>query len=137
MERYISKLRKKGLKVTPRRMAIVEIFLTNTSHLTPEEVWSQLSKEFDKCGLPSVYRNLETLEQCGILTKIQQFDRKMHYALCRTEHDHHHHHITCVECGRVDDIEDCTFSDRKTIKGFKIVNHFLQVNGICEECLHN
>ena len=135
MECYIDKLREKGLKVTPRRMAIVKIFLANKTHLTPEEVWSRLSKEFDKCGLPSVYRNLETLVECGVLTRIQQFDRKMHYALCGPEHGHHRHHITCVECGRVEDIEDCAFPDHKKIKGFKILNHFFQVNGVCEECL--
>ena len=134
MESYFEILRKKGFKITPRRQAIIEIFSESKSHLTPENVWAKLSERFEKCGLPSVYRNLESLEECGILTRIQQLDRKMHYALCPAEQGHHHH-ITCVKCGYVEDFEDdCHLAHLKRLGSFKIVSHFVQVNGICEKC---
>lgn len=134
MEHYLEKLKQGGFKLTPRRQAIIELFLDCDSHLTPEEVWGKLKKQFDQCGLPSVYRNLESLVECGILVRIQQFDRKKHYGLCTALGDCHHHHITCIKCGKVQDIKDCAINDMRKIKGYKVVSHFMQVNGICNSC---
>lgn len=135
MDMYLHKLKRHSLKLTPRRRAIIEIFLCCGCHLTPEEVWKKLCNDFNKCGLPSVYRNLETLADCGVLTRIQQFDCKKHYALCTAKNDYHHHHITCIKCGKVDEFKSCSLENMRKINGYKIVNHFMQVNGICEECL--
>jgi len=135
LDQYLDKLKEGGFKLTPRRQAIIELFVDGKIHLTPEEVWEKLREQFDRCGFPSVYRNLESLVECGILTRIQQFDRKKHYGLCSALHgDHHHHHITCIKCGKVDEIKDCAINDTKKIKGYKIVSHFMQVNGVCSGC---
>ena len=134
MNYYLKKLKNKGLKLTPRRQAIIELFINCDSHLTPEEVWNKLKKHFKQCGLPSVYRNLKSLTECGILTRIQQFDRKKHYGLCTATHDHHHHHITCIKCSKVEEITDCAFKTTKKIKGYQVVSHFIQINGICAVC---
>ncbi len=136
MKRYLEKLKKGGYKITPRRQAIIGLFFNCEIHLTPEEVWKKLKKQFDRCGLPSVYRNLESLVNCGILTRIQQFDRKKHYSLCSAIHgDYHHHHITCIKCGKVDELKDCMINDTKKINGYKVVSHFVQLNGVCSACL--
>ena len=133
---YIKVLKLKGFKVTPRRKAIINIFINTNSHFTPEDVWYRLNKEFDRCGLPSVYRNLEILAECGILIKIEQSDRKKHYALCSfVLNDEHQHHIVCVKCGKVEAIRDCAIENKKYINGYKVVRHFMQVDGICEKCL--
>lgn len=132
-DHHIQKLKGKGYKLTPRRQEIVEVFARCATHLTPEEVWDKLQKKFSKCGLPSVYRNLENLAECGILTRIQQFDRKKHYGLCCARQDHHHH-ITCIKCGKVEDIDQCSLARTKTIKGYRIISHYLQVNGVCKRC---
>lgn len=134
MDQLLEKLKEGGLKLTPRRQAIIRLFMDCGSHLTPEEVWSKLKKKFQHCGLPSVYRNLESLVECGILTRIQQFDRKKHYGLCLSIHGSHHHHITCIKCGKVDEIKDCAIKDAKKINGYKVVSHFMQVNGVCSGC---
>jgi Fe2+ or Zn2+ uptake regulation protein len=133
LERCLEKLRYSGFKLTPRRRAIIKLFVDSKSHLTPEKVWNKLKKKFDRCGLPSVYRNLESLVECGVLTRIQQFDRKRHYGLCSASDDHHHH-IICIKCGKVEDIKDCAIENAKKIKGYKVVSHFMQVNGICATC---
>ncbi len=135
MEGYFEKLKAKGFKLTPRRQAIVGVFVNAKSHLTPEEVWGKLKQQFSRCGLPGVYRNLESLAECGVLTRIQQFDRKKHYGLCLALHGEHHHHITCIKCGKVDAIKDCAIGALKRIKGYKVVSHFMQVNGICAGCV--
>jgi len=131
---YLKKLKQGGFKLTPRRQAIIKLFVDCNTHLTPEKVWNKLQKQFSQCGLPGVYRNLESLVQCKILARIQQFDRKKHYGLCTANYDYHHHHIICIKCGKVEDIEDCAIEGIKKIKGYKVVSHFMQVNGICIKC---
>lgn len=134
MEKYLQKLKDHGLKVTERRKGIIKIFIDQGVHLTPNQVWVELQRTFDKCGLPSIYRNLESLTECGILTRIEEFDNDRHYALCTDDRGEHHHHITCIECGKVEAFNLCIIQDRLQIKGFKIVDHFMQVNGICSDC---
>ncbi len=134
MEQYLEKLKNFGLKLTPRRQAIIELFLNCKSHMTPEEVLHKLKIKIKRCGVPGIYRNLESLVECGILARIHKFDRKRHYGLCSALHNEHHHHITCVKCGRVDKIKDCALKDIKKINGYKVVSHFFQINGICPEC---
>ncbi len=102
--------------------------------MTPEEVLHKLKIKIKRCGVPGIYRNLESLVECGILARIHKFDRKRHYGLCSAMHNEHHHHITCVKCGRVDKIKDCALKDIKKINGYKVVSHFFQINGICPEC---
>ncbi len=136
MSDYLSKLRENGLKVTPKRLAIIDFFAEKNCALTPEEVWVPLKKKFGQLGLPSVYRNLEALADCGILTRIHQFDNKRHYALCPCN-PYHNYHIVCSECGKVEQVEDNLLEGLTEVKGFKVLNHFLQLEGICETCEKN
>ena len=127
-------MRENGLKLTPLRRAIIKLFIDNDSHMTPEDVCNKLRDKFRQCGLPSIYRNLESMMECGILTRIQLFDRKKHYGLCNSEKAHHHHHIVCIKCGKVDAIDECAITGIKKIRGYRIVSHYMQINGICENC---
>ncbi len=128
-------LKKNNLKNTPRRNKIIEIFETNKKYLTPEEVWNLLKKKFKKCGLPGVYRNLESMADCGILFKIVSFDDgKKHYGLCGEPKDKHHHHIICIKCKKISAVDNCAYNDCIKVNGYVIVSHFVQLNGICPEC---
>lgn len=131
---YLQKIKQSGLKLTPKRKAIVEFFARRLKTLTPEDVYGHLKTQFKHCGLPSVYRNLESLASCGILDKIQKFDNKRHYGLCPNEKQHHHHHVICVQCGSMGEFEACDILNCKEINGYKIVDHYLQINGICPDC---
>ena len=132
-ESYLNKLRKNNLKLTPKRKAIIDFFLCKERYLTPQDLWEGLKKKFKHLGLPSIYRNLETFSQCGILTKIQRPDRRLYYGLCNSKNKHHHH-IICIKCGKVEEFSDCDLFRKKTIKGFKVVSHSLQIEGICVNC---
>ncbi len=132
-ESYLNKLRKNKLKLTPKRRAIIDFFLYKDRYLTPQDLWRGLRKEFVHLGLPSIYRNLEAFSKCGILTKIQRPDRRLYYGLCKSENKHHHH-IICIRCGKVREFSDCDLFKKKTIKGFKVISHSLQIEGICSNC---
>lgn len=133
-ELYLNKLQKNKFKLTPKRIAIIDLFLNKNRYLTPEAAWKILKKKFDYLGLPTIYRNLETFSKCGILVKIQRPNRKLYYGLCESQGHKYHHHIICIKCGRIGEFFKCDLSKKKVINGFKVLNHSLQFEGICSEC---
>jgi len=130
----LQKLQESPLKSTPKRIAIIEIFNKTDRFLTPEQVYQKLSRRFEECGLPGVYRNLEAMTECGILTRIFRFDNKRYYGLCAASGTEHHHHIVCVHCGKVGEVSGCDLFQTTRVNGFKIVDHFLQLDGVCPDC---
>ncbi len=135
MTTYIEKLKSQRLKFTPRREAILNYFIKEGRCLTPEDVWNQLKKNFKRIGFPSVYRNLESFEDCGILVKIQREERRLYYALCHSHSNDHHHHIVCVKCGKVEDVDGCALASMGRASGFKVLKHFVQLEGLCPKCV--
>jgi len=131
---YLRKLKQDHFKITPKRRAILDLFDKKDKCLTPEIIWDHLKKTFKQSGLPSVYRNLDLFVKQGILIRIDRDERKRYYALCHDHSGHHHHHIVCVECGKVDDFPVCHFPDIKDVKGYKVLSHSMQINGICKAC---
>jgi len=136
-EDLTASLRRLNLKVTPKRIAIIEILMGASGYLSPEEIWSKMKKRFNHIGLPTVYRNLEELEKGNIISKITHPNRQLYYFFCGNSE--HHHHFVCMSCHTVDDISFCAIRElqkevRKKLNA-QVVSHILQVNGLCKECL--
>lgn len=135
MEEFIEKLRTSGFKVTPRRKAIISLFLKKGGIFSPQDVQQALKEEIGQCGLPGIYRNLESMAVCGILFRIVTFSGERRYALCNAAHaEGHHHHVVCISCGKVGNVSSCLYRDGMTINGYRLVNHVVQLNGVCEIC---
>jgi Fe2+ or Zn2+ uptake regulation protein len=134
---YFAQLRSLGLKVTPKRVAMLEILAAEKKYLSPDDVWQKMKQRFAQVGLPTVYRNLEELARGGMISTILHPSRQLFYYLCtNTEH---HHHFVCITCRRVDDIDFCALYALQNeappaIKG-KVLTHTFQVSGICESCM--
>ena len=126
------------LKATPKRLAILDILSGEQVYASPEEVWREMKLRFGKIGLPTVYRNLEELEQGGLLIRIVHPDRKLYYYFCRNREGNHHHHFICVSCRRVEDLKFCGLKEiRREVEGSlkgSVISHFVQVFGLCERC---
>ncbi|NTU93690.1 MAG: transcriptional repressor [Chlorobiaceae bacterium] len=139
MQELYQRLRESGLKLTPRRKAIIDLFAGHEGRLSPREVQSLLSTTVDRCGLPGVYRNLEALADCGVLFRVAGFGRERSYAFCaHGDHaDEHHHHIVCVSCGRSAVVEECGYRAGMMIGGFRLVDHVVQLQGLCDGCMNS
>ncbi len=129
-------LKKLQLKVTPKRMAILDLLARSGSFVSPEEVRQKLQEKFASIGLPTVYRNLDELAAGGIIAKIIHPNRQLYYYLC--PNSDHHHHFVCLSCHKVMDLEICSVKELEDeiidqIKG-KVISHILQVNGLCGSC---
>ncbi|MFZ5908063.1 MAG: Fur family transcriptional regulator [Nitrospirota bacterium] len=137
LQDFTTVLRTLHLKVTPKRLAILEVLKNESVYLSPEEVWKRLKKKFARIGLPTVYRNLEELARGNVISQVTHPNRQLYYYLC--QNTSHHHHFICLSCRNVEDIEFCMLRELenrvKTELNGRIVSHILQVNGLCKKCL--
>jgi Fe2+ or Zn2+ uptake regulation protein len=129
-------LKELQLKVTPKRIAILEFLLRSGTYVNPEEVRQKLKEQFASIGLPTVYRNLDELAAGGIIAKIIHPNRQLYYYFC--SNSDHHHHFICLSCRKVIDLEICSVKGledeiNEQVKG-KVMSHILQVNGLCGKC---
>jgi Fe2+ or Zn2+ uptake regulation protein len=135
---FHASIRDLRLKVTPKRVAILDILARETAYISPEEVWLEMKKRFAKIGLPTVYRNLEDLAHGGLIVKIVHPDRKLYYYFCHNSEFGHHHHFICLACRKVEDLKFCGLEEiRGEVEGNlqgSIVSHLIQVFGLCRRC---
>ena len=127
------------LKVTPKRLAILDFLARTGSYVSPEEVRQNLREQFASIGLPTVYRNLDELASGGIVSKIIHPNRQLYYYFC--PNSNHHHHFICISCRKVTDLHICTVKGLEDeindqVRG-KVMSHILQVNGLCRSCYAN
>lgn len=131
-------LRSLNLKITPKRLALLDILMNESSYLSPEEIWQSMKKQFRRIGLPTVYRNLEELSERNIISKVTHPNRQLYYHFCPNRS--HHHHFICLSCRNVEDINFCALDKlQKEVKrklNGKVISHILQVNGYCRNCLN-
>jgi len=137
MQSYIQVLKDNRLKITPRRKAVIGIFMSRGVRMGPYDVYGKLKKKLPTIGLPTVYRILAEFKNAGILVQSLSEERQLRYALCTLPHQHHHH-FTCRKCRKVQEVRFCNF---KGISRFvenklnaKVEAHQLQIEGLCSKC---
>ena len=130
-------LKKYELKVTPKRVAILNIISSAKKPLTTSEIEKKLERSADKIDQVTVYRNINIFVKVGILKELSIKKGISHYEY---NYGHTHHHIICTDCGTVEDFTECvadTISNRvlKTSKKFKTISgHNFELFGLCRVC---
>ena len=130
-------LKKLGLKVTRKRIAVMLCLSDANSYLSAGEVRLHLERRNLSVGLPTVYRILDELASAGVVTRIFMPDSKQYFFLC--SNPEHHHHFVCETCGCVDEIEHCglegVIGDIARRFGGNVTSHIFQINGVCDACV--
>ncbi|MCT7564239.1 Fur family transcriptional regulator [Aliarcobacter butzleri] len=140
-EEIIDELRKivkqKGLKYTEQREIVLSILLHAKEHLTAEEIYNQIKKDYptSNVGIATVYRALSFLEEVDLITSITFGTEGKKY---ESNSKSHHDHLICTQCARIIEFIDEEIEKRqeKIAKNnkFKITSHTMQLYGICENC---
>ena len=135
MEKEVSnKLKKAGLKVTPARKIILDVFSKNTQPINAEFILCELKKE--KMDQVTVYRSLSSMLDTGIIKQVDLRKNSTYYELVGS----HHHHLVCTECGLTEDFEVCDVEDltkkalSKSSKFKTIQQHSFELFGVCKTC---
>ena len=123
-----------NLRMTHQRAIILEELRSVTSHPTADELYALVKKRLPRISLATVYRNLETLTQAGMVSKLAIRGRQKRFDGNLSLHDH----ITCTVCNRIDDIfpgEDDAQTPLPPGKlGYKLSEMRVHYYGICPEC---
>ena len=125
------------MRMTNQREIILKELQDSRQHLTADELYERVKKSMPRISLATVYRNLETLSEAGIIGKLEISGRQKRFDYDVTPHDH----IYCLQCHRVDNIEfDRDLVDHASVsstKGYRITGYRVEFVGICSTCRKN
>jgi len=133
-ESIIKQLRARGLKVTPQRVAIIEVLIEQRdSHPGARLVYKEAKKKKKSISLSTTYATLNELSRHGII-KTLQFDKMENRYEGNLEE---HINLICEKCKKILDYKvPVTVDPRRVVKktGFSITGTRLEYYGLCREC---
>ena len=120
---------------TIQRQLVIAAVRFLADHPTAEEVYDRITMEYPDISKGTVYRNLNSLVESGLLGKVSvpsgadRFD----HILAR------HYHIKCTRCGKFMNVENFSYipdMDGKVadVTGYKMNHHDIVFSGLCPEC---
>ncbi len=125
---------RKKFKRSRQRERILETLRGTKSHPTAGWVYDVLKKESPELSLGTVYRNLNILNELGLVRILRSgstFDRF-------DADTSPHYHFVCEDCGKVEDVEltvDHDLDDRvAALMGRIVTGHRLDFFGLCPAC---
>ena len=97
-------LKEAGLKATLPRLRILEIMeVSETKHVSAEDVYKALLDAGEDVGLATVYRVLTQFEAAGLVIR-HHFDSG--HSVFELDRGKHHDHMVCVKTGKVIEFEN-------------------------------
>jgi Fur family ferric uptake transcriptional regulator len=135
VEANASLLKKKGLKITAPRLAVLDIFQNSKErHLSAEDVYKEALAKDGDLGLATVYRVLTQLSEVGLLAATNFETGKTTFEL---NEGGHHDHLVCLRCGLVIEFNDQDIENRQEgiakQHGFRLINHSMALYGVCSK----
>ena len=130
----ISKLKDKGVIITPQRIAIIEFLELNNLHPSAEDIYNNIKKKYPTLSVATVYNTLDKLVEIGEVVKLTiSNDNKSNYEYNLTPH----HHFYCKKCRKIYDISlECKYTTANNIDGHEIQEIHGYFKGICINCLN-
>ncbi len=129
-------IKKKGLKYTPEREAILREILKIDDHFDVEELYLRFKQKGSKISKASIYRTLPLLIEGGFIQEVYKQEGHSHYEV--TLNKLPHIHFICISCKRVDEVIDDrlveVIKEHEKKKGYKLLTYHLEVFGLCPEC---
>jgi Fur family transcriptional regulator, peroxide stress response regulator len=133
-ESMISQMRKKGLKITPQRLAIIDVLIElGDSHPGASLIYKKAKKKKKSLSLSTTYATLNEFSRHGII-KTLQFDKMEDRYDGNLEE---HINLICERCRKILDYNvPLTVDPKRVVKktGFSITDTRLEYYGFCREC---
>src|SRR5512145_2816709 len=127
-------LKKEGLKVTPQRLAIIEVLVENRDfHPGARSVYEEAKKRKKSLSLSTTYATLNEFSRLGII-KTLQFDSLENRYDCNLQE---HLNLICKRCGKILDYKVHSLADQREIAketGFLVEDTRLECYGYCRNC---
>ena len=127
-------LRAKGYRLTPQRELVLQA-VDDLGHATPDEVLAKVREQSSAINISTIHRNLDLLEELGLVRHTHITDRAPTYHSTRTPQ---HVHLVCRGCGAVLDAAPAEFEPLlrrlDAEHGFEADIGHLTVFGRCASC---
>ncbi|MDF2878877.1 MAG: transcriptional repressor [Clostridia bacterium] len=136
---FKERLKAKGCKLTMQRRSVLDVLVAHAEeHLSTEEIYERVKKNYPEIGLATVYRTVQLFEDMGIIDRLNFDDGCSRFELTSSDTVHHHHHLICENCNKVFEVENDLLeeieSEIEQKYHFKIHDHNLMFYGHCEQC---
>ncbi len=134
-EQLVTKLKTRGYRLTPQRVALLKIISASTGHPTATQMYEQIRHQFPTTTLATVYKTLALLKETGEILELEFSGAENRYD---GNKPYPHPHLICTHCNRIIDPEIDLMKQvpaqisRST--GYKIVGHRFDIYGICPQC---
>lgn len=127
----ISNLRRRGLRITQQKRAIIDALIENNDRML--SVCDVAALVADSMDYATVYRNLKKFHELNIVESMADSQGVLRYTI---SDGMHHHHFICTACGRIIKFP-CIHPFWREIAAqqkFKEEHHRIDVFGVCESC---
>jgi Fur family peroxide stress response transcriptional regulator len=131
----VTKLRDRGHRLTPQRIAVLRILAASEDHPSVEQIYDQIVDQFPTTSLATVYKTVTLLKGAGEVLELgfgngsNRYDGKRPYP---------HPHLICTHCGEICDLEAPALSELvqqvSQDVGCQITSHRLDFYGLCSRC---
>lgn len=134
MDGLAEKLKTAGCKLTPARLAIVDVLENSSEHLSHDQILELGKKAYPKLSRATVYRTTELLVELGLLRPLYLQEPTQRFVSAFGGH----HHLVCTRCGITIEFDSChageLASELAAHHNFQIKSHLLEFHGLCREC---
>lgn len=128
-------LRRAGLRVTPQRMMVLAALAAGEGHMTADEIFDLVRREYPFLNRSTVYRTLDRLVELGLVAVTDLGEGVRQYELMGTQP---HHHLICQRCGVTIDLADEVLQPlRARLQedyGFAARMDHFAIFGLCRVC---
>jgi len=131
---YNSLLKSYNLKVTKPRIKILQL-IDQKGHIAIDDIYSEISQIYNKLSLATVYKNILTMRNIGLIIEIPIIGKKPKYELTKKSHLH----FICKNCGLVED-KDIEDNLKDMFKTMALKDEFIisslqnNIYGLCAKC---
>jgi Fe2+ or Zn2+ uptake regulation protein len=129
----ISRLRKKGYKLTPQRREIIRLLARDKSHPGAMDILRKVRKTVPRISMSTVYCTLDIMKKEGMIRELEYYDRDNRYDINVSDHIN----LVCKKCRKITDFTGNLPSFSKAVEkdtGFKPASMRFEYYGICRNC---
>ena len=135
LQELVEKIRQRGGRLTPQRVAVLRVLAESKGHPSVEQVYDLIKADFPTTSLATVYKTVTLLKEMGEVLELGFGDGSNRYD---GNKPYPHPHLICTQCGEIRDLEVPALSDIldqvSQDVGYQIVSHRLDLYGICSKC---
>ena len=133
IKELVNSLRGQGFRITPQRIAIVEYLLKTDDHPSAEHIHKIVQKKYPMVSLSTVYKTLDLLKEKKLVNEIKVEGEARFDA-----HTDEHINLVCMNCGKIDDIDEDSLKEIQTKVARKskyvILKSNFELFGYCNNC---